>query len=182
MTRRARGLRLPKELEEEIERERKLRGGLSFSASSKVRSISKAGVVGHQALRYTRCTTWEVANDDEGAGFEAAEGVGRGDRAREEVARGAFVFGGGDAAPARGDEDAPRAGALQISIHKTLFQGSGRFGAAKVLYRISSFEKKPAKIGIPEIASQPVSIVANVIGIYFFKLPIRRISCSWCIP
>ncbi len=31
MTTRARGLRLPKELEEEIERERKLRGGLSFS-------------------------------------------------------------------------------------------------------------------------------------------------------
>ena len=31
MTTRARGLRLPKELEEEIERERKVRGGLSFS-------------------------------------------------------------------------------------------------------------------------------------------------------
>ena len=52
----------------------------------------------------------------------------------------------------------------------------------QVFQRISSFEKKPAKMGTPQIASQPVSIVAKVTGMYFFSPPIRRMSCSWCMP
>jgi len=47
---------------------------------------------------------------------------------------------------------------------------------------MSSFEKNPAKNGMPQIANQPASIVANVIGMYFFSPPIRRMSCSWCMP
>ncbi len=44
--------------------------------------------------------------------------------------------------------------------------------------RISSFEKKPASGGIPAIASEPMSIVAYVIGIFFDRPPILRMSCS----
>ena len=48
----------------------------------------------------------------------------------------------------------------------------------QVFQRISSFEKKPAKMGTPQIASQPVSIVMKVMGMYFFNPPMRRMSCS----
>ncbi len=31
---------------------------------------------------------------------------------------------------------------------------------------------------MPEIASQPIAIVMNVMGMYFFSPPIFRMSCS----
>ncbi len=50
--------------------------------------------------------------------------------------------------------------------------------ALQVFHRISSFEKKPAKGTMPQMASQPVTIVAKVMGMYRFKPPMRRMSCS----
>ena len=54
------------------------------------------------------------------------------------------------------------------SLLKTV-DGRLNAGALHVFQRISSFEKNPAKIGTPQIASQPVTIVANVIGMYFLQ-------------
>ncbi len=48
--------------------------------------------------------------------------------------------------------------------------------------RISSFDQKPANGGTPEIASQPTMNVAAVIGISLRSMPIRRMSCSSCMP
>jgi hypothetical protein len=56
--------------------------------------------------------------------------------------------------------------------------GNPKGPALHVFHRISSLEKKPAKIGMPEIANHPVSMVAKVMGMYFFSPPIRRMSCS----
>ena len=47
---------------------------------------------------------------------------------------------------------------------------------------IVSFEKKPLKNGVPTSASVPITIVQYVIGMYFFRPPMRRMSCSWCMP
>ena len=44
--------------------------------------------------------------------------------------------------------------------------------------RISSFEKKPASGGTPEIAMQAISIVMRVCGMYLRRPPILRMSCS----
>ena len=60
----------------------------------------------------------------------------------------------------------------------TAVDGRLNAGALQVFQRISSFEKKPAKIGTPEIASQPVTMVAKVMGMYFLRPPMRRMSCS----
>ena len=48
--------------------------------------------------------------------------------------------------------------------------------------RISSFDQKPANGGTPAIASQPTMNVAAVIGMNFRSRPIRRMSCSSCMP
>ena len=45
---------------------------------------------------------------------------------------------------------------------------------------IASFEKNPANGGTPASASEPMIAVTHVIGMYFAKPPILRISCSWC--
>ena len=44
--------------------------------------------------------------------------------------------------------------------------------------RISSLLKNPAKGGMPAMASVATIIVANVTGMYFFRPPMRRMSCS----
>ena len=46
--------------------------------------------------------------------------------------------------------------------------------------RISSFEKKPENGGIPEMASTPTSIAANVSGIFRQSPPIFVMSVSSC--
>jgi hypothetical protein len=46
------------------------------------------------------------------------------------------------------------------------------------LQSISSFDQKPLKGMIPQIANQPAMKVQNVYGMYFFKPPMRRMSCS----
>ena len=56
------------------------------------------------------------------------------------------------------------------------------FGLENVFHKISSFEKNPANGGIPMIASQPMKNVKCVIGMYFARPPILRVSCSSCIP
>ena len=38
--------------------------------------------------------------------------------------------------------------------------------------------KKPDSGGMPAIASVPIIIVTKVTGRYFFRLPMRRMSCS----
>ena len=38
--------------------------------------------------------------------------------------------------------------------------------------------KKPESGGMPAIASVPINIVAKVTGRYFFRPPMRRMSCS----
>ena len=48
--------------------------------------------------------------------------------------------------------------------------------------RISSFDQKPANGGTPAIASQPTMNVTAVIGINLRSTPIRRMSCSSCMP
>ena len=45
-----------------------------------------------------------------------------------------------------------------------------------------SFEKKPEKPGKPISASEPIRQVQYVIGMYFRSPPMRRMSCSWCMP
>ena len=42
----------------------------------------------------------------------------------------------------------------------------------------ASFEKKPDVPGKPISASEPISDVQYVIGMYFFRPPILRMSCS----
>ena len=44
--------------------------------------------------------------------------------------------------------------------------------------RISSLLKNPANGGIPAIASVPIIMVGNVTGMYRFRPPIFRMSCS----
>jgi hypothetical protein len=44
--------------------------------------------------------------------------------------------------------------------------------------RISSLLKKPENGKMPAIASVPSIIVTKVTGRYFFRPPIRRMSCS----
>ena len=46
---------------------------------------------------------------------------------------------------------------------------------------IASFEKKPAKSGMPTSASEPISDVIQVIGMYLRRPPMLRMSCSWCM-
>ncbi len=48
--------------------------------------------------------------------------------------------------------------------------------------RISSLDQKPAKGGTPAIASHPMMKVNAVIGMATRRAPMRRMSCSWCIP
>ena len=48
----------------------------------------------------------------------------------------------------------------------------------KAFHKISSFEKKPARKGVPVMARVPANIVQNVTGILFFSAPIFRMSCS----
>src|SRR5215471_17477430 len=68
--------------------------------------------------------------------------------------------------------------------HSALAAPAGRLDgpADQTRQRISSFEKKPAQIGTPQIANQPAHIVSQVIGMYLRRLPMRRMSCSWCRP
>src|ERR1019366_9495721 len=47
-----------------------------------------------------------------------------------------------------------------------------------VSHRIASLEKKPAKPGIPAIASVPISIVPKVVLIFPCRLPMFCMSCS----
>ena len=42
--------------------------------------------------------------------------------------------------------------------------------------------QKPANGGTPAMASQPMMNVPAVIGISLRSAPIRRMSCSWCMP
>ena len=53
---------------------------------------------------------------------------------------------------------------------------------ASVNSRISSFDQKPANGGTPAIASQPMMKVAAVTGIHLRSWPMRRMSCSSCMP
>ena len=53
---------------------------------------------------------------------------------------------------------------------------SSRRGELKACQRISSFEKKPARPGMPAIASEPMNIVQNVIGI----LSLQARPCGAC--
>ena len=48
--------------------------------------------------------------------------------------------------------------------------------------RISSFDQNPESGGIPEIVSQAIAIVANVMGILRARPPMRVMSCSPCMP
>ena len=48
--------------------------------------------------------------------------------------------------------------------------------------RISSFDQKPANGGTPAIASQPMMNVIAVTGSNLRKRPMRRMSCSSCMP
>ena len=48
--------------------------------------------------------------------------------------------------------------------------------------RISSFDQKPANGGTPAMASQPTMNVAAVTGMNLRSTPMRRMSCSSCIP
>ena len=50
--------------------------------------------------------------------------------------------------------------------------------SASAKARISSFDKKPAKIGMPTSASEPIRKVASVNGIALRSPPILRMSCS----
>src|SRR5687767_1725562 len=45
---------------------------------------------------------------------------------------------------------------------------------------IASLEKKPASPGMPAEEMAPMRSVQYVSGRYFFKPPMRRMSCSWC--
>ena len=42
--------------------------------------------------------------------------------------------------------------------------------------------QNPANGGTPAIASQPMMNVIAVIGISLRSAPMRRMSCSWCMP
>ena len=53
---------------------------------------------------------------------------------------------------------------------------------ARANSRISSFDQKPANGGTPAIASQPTMNVAAVTGMNLRSAPIRRMSCSSCMP
>jgi hypothetical protein len=48
--------------------------------------------------------------------------------------------------------------------------------------RISSLDQNPAKGGMPAMASQAIVNVPAVSGRYRRRLPMRRMSCSSCIP
>ena len=54
--------------------------------------------------------------------------------------------------------------------------------SASVYSRISSFDQKPENGGTPAIASHPMMNVAAVIGMNFRSAPMRRMSCSSCMP
>ena len=54
--------------------------------------------------------------------------------------------------------------------------------ASQAKTRISSFDQKPAKGGTPAMASQPIMNVTPVTGIHLRSPPIRRMSCSPCMP
>ena len=47
---------------------------------------------------------------------------------------------------------------------------------------MSSFDQKPERGGIPEMASQPMRKVAVVTGMYLRRPPIFFMSCSSCMP
>ena len=47
---------------------------------------------------------------------------------------------------------------------------------------MSSFDQKPEKGGTPAMASQPTMKVMAVIGIRARSIPMRRMSCSSCMP
>ena len=53
---------------------------------------------------------------------------------------------------------------------------------ARANSRISSFDQKPANGGTPAIASQPTMNVAAVTGMSLRSRPMRRMSCSSCMP
>ena len=48
--------------------------------------------------------------------------------------------------------------------------------------RISSFDQKPENGGTPAIASHPTMKVAAVIGMNLRSAPMKRMSCSSCMP
>ena len=47
---------------------------------------------------------------------------------------------------------------------------------------MSSLLQKPANGGTPAMASQPMMNVIAVTGMILRSAPMRRMSCSWCIP
>ena len=51
-------------------------------------------------------------------------------------------------------------------------------GELYACHRISSLEKKPARPGMPAMATDAIHMVQWVIGILFFSPPMWRISCS----
>ena len=52
------------------------------------------------------------------------------------------------------------------------------YSVETVFQRISSFDQKPLNGMMPQIASQPARKVRYVYGMYFFRPPMRRMSCS----
>ena len=55
---------------------------------------------------------------------------------------------------------------------------SGKYGLARADARISSLEKKPDSGGKPAMAIVAMRNVQAVMGIFFHKPPILRMSCS----
>ena len=47
---------------------------------------------------------------------------------------------------------------------------------------MSSFDQNPENGGTPAIASQPMMNVTAVTGMILRKAPMRRMSCSSCMP
>ena len=66
--------------------------------------------------------------------------------------------------------------------------GPNALSEANAVSMIASFEKKPAKpMSVPGMpkpmsASVPISIIAQVNIMFGRTPPMKRMSCSWCMP